>query len=281
MAKQLTAPKVTAQIVEAPPLPPEVRDWVKKHRQPHQPALIPNEPLTSDVMKRPGELERALTGIKRGFVQADQRHRTAIDHEVMQCVRIARFLNANVRKPQHILGGKWLEHWRKHKKVKTEALRFVFLQTHASRKKASLYFRAMYTMFDENVRIEDIPARVSAGGGYQALADAHVRFPRNEPDEGKGNDKKPKPSMLKSKDNEGDDERDDEQSEPTDGDETSDEGDEAEKPATNVTLLATFDEDGRSFLDLPLPCYATVVMHITAGPGNSRTIRISHAEHAE
>lgn len=139
----------------------------------------------------------------------------------------------------------------------------------------------MYTMFDENVSVEDIPARVSAGGGYQALADAHVRFPRSELAEGEGNDRTPKPSKLKTKYSEDHNDRDGEQSKPTRGKAKSDEGDEAEESPPKVTLLATFEEDGQSFLDLPLPCYATVVMHISAGPGGSRAVRIFHAEHAE
>ncbi|KQU25489.1 hypothetical protein ASG63_20480 [Methylobacterium sp. Leaf94] len=280
MAKRRTAQKEAATNIEAQRHRRDVMKWVREREQRCQPTLTFDEPLTSDLLKQPGELERVLTGIKQGFVQADQRHRTAIDHEVMRCVRVARFLNAHFRKPNNVLGGKWLEHWRKHKKVKTEALRFVFLQTHADAKKASLYYRAIYTIFDENVLIEDIPARVTAGGGYQALADANVRFPRKAPVEEVGNDKKPKPSKLKLSDSEGDD-GDDEQSERIDGNDTSDEGDETEEPAPKVTLLATFDQDGRSFLDLPLPCYVTVVMHVTAGPGKSRRVRISHTELAE
>lgn len=281
MAKRRTAPKAAAPNVEAQQHHRDVMKWIREREQRCQPTLILDEPLTSNLLKQPGELERVLTGIKRGFVQADQRHRTAIDHEVMRCVRVARFLNAHFRKPNNILGGKWLEHWRKHKKVKTEALRFVFLQTHADAKKASLYYRAIYTLFDENVLIEDIPARVTAGGGYQALADANVRFPRKAPDDEMGNDKKSKPSKVKMSDREGDDNCDDEQSERIDGKETSDEGDETKEPAPKVTLLATFDQDGRSFLDLPLPCYVTVFMHVTAGPGESRRVRISDAELAE
>ncbi len=278
MAKRRTAQK-TALTPEAQQHRRETLAWAAKRSAERARGLDPgsSEPLTAAMLNQPGELERALSGIKQRFVRADQRYRAAIDNEVMQCMRVAHFLNANLRTQQHILGGKWLDHWRKHKKIKTEALRFVFLQTHNDPKKASLYFRAMYTMFDENVRVEDIPARVTASGGYQALADAHVRFPRNEPDEGEGDNKKPKPSKLKTKHSEGDGE----QSKPDNVDETSNEGDGVQKPAPKMNLVATFDEEGQSFLDLPLPCYATVIMHIAAGPGNSRTVTIYHAELGE
>ena len=124
----------------------------------------------TQVLKRPGELEKVIERIMEGFRQADLTHRASIDQQVMESFRVASFLKYNWRGGERLLGGEWVKFWGKNGRNGDAALRFVFKKVHPDTKKASFYYRATRKLFEEGVRIKDLPARVTAAGGYQCLS---------------------------------------------------------------------------------------------------------------
>jgi hypothetical protein len=212
----------------------------------------------TQVLKRPGELERVIERITEGFRQADLSHRAAIDQQVMESFRVAGFLKHNWRGGERLLGGEWVKFWGKNGRNGDAALRFIFKKVHPDAKKASFYYRATRKLFEEGVRSKDVPARVTAAGGYQELADMNVESPRgkaatppvadvdkegNHFDADLERTKKPR-ANRKAQTSEARGTSAELQSEANAGDQS-----------RLVTIMAS---DGIAFFDLPLPCSVTL-----------------------
>lgn len=242
----------------------------------------PIELPTAEMVRRPGELERVLDGIKTRFQLADQRHRENIDREVMLCMRLATLLSSSTLAMREILSGEWAFHWQKSDKDPSEALRFVFIKVHSCPKKASFYYRATRAFFEEGVKAEDLSRRVTSGGGYRALAKANVRFPRLKTGDAADSDVVDGPNLddgvnTRSDGSSGSQlaDHDSDLALPRRSkrvsrtDATSNEDDEA-----GTTLIATFEGEGRDFLQLPIGCYATVCLKVIANTTGRQAVMI-------
>lgn len=240
---------------------------------------------TSAMLRRPGELEAVLEGIKTRLNLADQRHRENIDREVTLCMRTAKIIDSAKPAMRRVLGGEWAKHWQESDKAPSEALRFVFSKVYSCPKRASFYYRATRVFYEEGIKLEDLPRCITEGGGYRALAKANVRFPRpkkttevdngatstngeqNENEETEAlSDKVPAHQDV------------DGQDEPTaplrrkGGPQLNAAGSGDGDPGT--VLIADFEGEGHDFLELPVGCYASVCLQITANDAGRRTIRI-------
>ena len=194
MAKPRTSPKVVFDPAKRLPPPSgpvslDIAGAIARRRaqiasSSHTDLSPPADPApTSDqsgtqVLKRPGELEKVIEQITEGFRQADLTHRASIDQQVMESFRVASFLRHNRRGGERLLDGEWVKFWVKNGRNGDAALRFVFKKVHPNAKRASFYYRATRKLFEEGVRIKDLPARVTAAGGYQELADKNVKKSR-------------------------------------------------------------------------------------------------------
>ena len=223
-------------------------------------------------LKQPGELENAFNEIKLGFLAADQRHRASIDELVMKCFRIAYFLKSSVTGPNRNTNEDWKTYWIRKGRNGNVALKYVYKKAHSDPKKASFYYRATNTFFEQGLKAEEIPSRVNSANGYQKLADGNVRSPRpkeltradksNHVNDGRIAEKRrtltktktPSPQSLKE----------------------SDRGSGSDV-ADNVSVQVTLGENASTFLSLPQPCYATLYVYVSEAEHGGRAIRIEEA----
>ena len=150
----------------------ENSEWVKERASSSLPDI-------SKLHQR-GELERAMESLRRRITLDDQRQRDAIDQQVKWCHVLARHLSEYPKSHQTSFNGDWAKFWLRMKNNPTAALRFVCTRAYVDNKKGSYYYRATKKMFEEGAAVQDLPALVTAAGGYDKLVKQNVRSPRQK-----------------------------------------------------------------------------------------------------
>ncbi|MGU3539687.1 hypothetical protein [Methylobacterium sp. A54F] len=270
-------------------LEPIYRNRAVRIAHSHTPATRPSTkvrtpaPLNLEGLHQRGRLRLVLREIMTRFAQADRTHRDAIDQEVMNCVEIARFLAGDDPHNPRYHSDEWAVFWQQHAPNATQALKFVLKKAHADAKKASFYFRATYQMFEREVKAEDYPRLITEGGGYQALANRSLRFPRVKPVT------TITPSTPTTSWEQTSDAQTHVQGAKSSTDEPLGKVVEEETPSTRqpttraaepLLLAATFERGGCLFPDLPAGCHVRAHLTITESSSGQRTVCIWHAVRA-
>ena len=268
----------------------DIKDWRKRNelRKSLGNSAPPVKLPTSAMLRRPGELESVLEGIRIRLHLADQRHRENIDREVTLCMRTAGIISSAKSAMREVLGGEWAKHWRESDKAPSEALRFVFSKVYSCPKKASFYYRATRVFYEEGIKLEDLPKFITEGGGYRALAKANVRFPRPKKTTEVDNDATS--TNGEQNQNEETEAFPDEESAHQDVDGEDEptaplrlKGGPQQDAASGgdgepqTVLIADFEGEGHEFLGLPVGCYASVCLQVTANEAGRRAIKIYSA----
>ena len=154
----------------------EGRQWAKER-------AISSLPDINEIHRR-GGVEDAIELLRRRISLDDQRQRDAIDQQLKWCHLLARHLSEHPTSHQTSFNGDWVKFWLRTKKDPTAALRFVCTRAYVDNKKGSYYYRATKKMFEEGVAIQDLPALVTAAGGYDKLVKQNVRSPRQKASDG-------------------------------------------------------------------------------------------------
>ncbi|WP_342112086.1 hypothetical protein [Methylobacterium sp. SI9] len=150
----------------------EGRQWAKERASSSLPDI--------DELYRRGGVEGAIELLRRRISLDDQRQRDAIDQQVKWCHLLARHLSEHPTSHQTSFNGDWTKFWLRTKKNPTAALRFVCTRAYVDNKKGSYYYRATKKMFAEGVAVQDLPALVTAAGGYDKLVKQNVSSPRQK-----------------------------------------------------------------------------------------------------
>jgi len=265
-------------------LDPILRKRALDVSQSHTPLRYPAGDFSSPdipslkALERRGTLQQLLRGIMGRFAQADRKRRDAIDREVVNCMIVGRFLAQDdpIRPRYH--SKKWENFWKENSHDPTKALKFAFDEAHADPKRASFYFCSTYRMFEENVRLQDLPCLVTKAGGYQALAARDRRFPRTKRT---GLEPKKTPALD-------DASHENLESSGSNGISVKADNGEIEAPhrkldahAKSLLFAATFERGGRQFPDLPAGSYTKAHIQIIEVDQNKRVIKIFHVSNVQ
>ncbi|WP_267422488.1 hypothetical protein [Methylobacterium sp. GC_Met_2] len=154
----------------------DARQWAKERASSSLPGI--------GELHRRGGVEGAIELLRRRIALDDHRQRAAIDQQVKWCHLLARHLAEHPTSDQTSFNGEWAKFWLRTKNNPTAALRFVCTRAYVDNKKGSYYYRATRMMFEEGLSIEDLPARVTAAGGYDKLVKQNVRSHRQKTPDG-------------------------------------------------------------------------------------------------